>query len=200
MCHEARRNSPSVMPCNPTSSCIFTTLRIAASSMARNSAAEISLFLKRSRASRSSGGRSKLPTWSARKGGRLVFMVDSPKTRKHFPCVALEDLVPVAVADRQCVQITLRVVEVVPRLGIDATHRTHHFRSEEDVLGGYDLEQQLDAGQVIHTGIEEHVFQQVVAEQRALQILREATVPAPVIGNGAAAVRNDEAQRRKIAE
>ncbi len=29
MCHEARRNSPSVADCSPTSCCIFTTERIA---------------------------------------------------------------------------------------------------------------------------------------------------------------------------
>ena len=34
MCHEARRNSPSVAVCSPTSCCILTTSRIASSSIA----------------------------------------------------------------------------------------------------------------------------------------------------------------------
>src|SRR4028119_356487 len=69
MCQEARRNSPSVADWRPTSSCIPTTSRIAPSSAARSSSAVARPAAKSSRALRSSGGRSRLPTWSARKGG-----------------------------------------------------------------------------------------------------------------------------------
>ena len=41
MCQEARRNSPSVADCSPTSRCIATTSRIASSSTARSSSAVI---------------------------------------------------------------------------------------------------------------------------------------------------------------
>ena len=43
ICHEARRNSPSVTDRSPTSSCIRTASRIASSSIARSSSAEIRL-------------------------------------------------------------------------------------------------------------------------------------------------------------
>jgi len=39
MCHEARRNSPSVADCRPTFSCILTTSAIAVSSVARSCSA-----------------------------------------------------------------------------------------------------------------------------------------------------------------
>ena len=66
MCQVARRNSPSVAERSPTSSCSFTASRIAASSTPRNSSASIFEAAKSSRAWSSSGGRSRLPTWSAR--------------------------------------------------------------------------------------------------------------------------------------
>src|ERR671930_583481 len=41
MCHEARRNSPSVADCRPTSSCVRTISRIASSSTARSLPARV---------------------------------------------------------------------------------------------------------------------------------------------------------------
>jgi len=38
---------------------------------------------------------------------------------------------------------------------------------------GITFSSKFDAGQVIHAGVEEHVLQQVIGEQRALEILRE---------------------------
>src|SRR5258706_180949 len=70
-CQKARRNSPSVMPCSPAASCIATARRISRSSTAFRFCAVILLFLKSCRAFFSSVGRSRLPTWSARKGGRM---------------------------------------------------------------------------------------------------------------------------------
>src|SRR4051812_17928065 len=69
MCHDARRNSPSVAVWRPTSSCIFTTSRIASSSIPRSSASSIFPAACSSRASSRRLGRSRLPTWSARYGG-----------------------------------------------------------------------------------------------------------------------------------
>ena len=82
MCHEARRNSPSVADCSPTSSCLRTTSRIASSSIPRSSSASIRPSLKSSRACSSSGGRRRLPTWSARKGG-----VVRGDMARNLPCV-----------------------------------------------------------------------------------------------------------------
>src|SRR5471032_2155925 len=75
MWKKVRRNSPSVMPCRPQSSCILTTSRIAPSSTWRSAAASISPFFLRARASSSSLGRRKLPTWSARKGGVVRWVI-----------------------------------------------------------------------------------------------------------------------------
>src|SRR5882757_2914896 len=68
MCHQSRRNSPSVIDCRPTSSCSFTTLRMCLSSAFCRSSFEISPRLARARTSCNSFGRRRLPTWSARKG------------------------------------------------------------------------------------------------------------------------------------
>ena len=72
MCHVARRNSPSVAERRPTSSCSLTASRIASSSTARSSSASIVSLAKSSRACSSAGGRSRLPTWSARNGGVIT--------------------------------------------------------------------------------------------------------------------------------
>src|SRR5215813_4948502 len=70
MCHDFRRISPSVMPWSPTSSCSFTPSRIAASSAVASWAAFARpASFSRRRALREAG-RNRLPTWSARKGGR----------------------------------------------------------------------------------------------------------------------------------
>src|SRR5260370_27398716 len=166
MCQEPRRNSPSVMPCRPASSCIRTARKMDASSMVRSSGADISPFLNRSRARKSSGGRSRLPTWSARNGG-LPFSMDVldgmdgleqlPQPRKYLARVAFEDLVAVAVAQGQGIEIALRIVEIMPGLRIDSPHRPHHLRAEDDVVGGNHLEQQFDPGQMINAGVEEHI-------------------------------------------
>src|SRR6266513_2868321 len=63
MCHQSRRNSPSVTDWMPTDSCSFTTSRMSLSWIS------LRFF---ARASCRSWGRSRLPTWSARNGGFMV--------------------------------------------------------------------------------------------------------------------------------
>ena len=50
---------------------------------------------------------------------------------------------------------------------------------------------------MVDAGVEEHVVANQVAERRP-SVLREPAVAAPVIGHRAAAMGDDEAQRRKI--
>src|SRR4051794_13959091 len=69
MCHDARRNSPSVTLMSPASRCIATTSRIASFSAPRSSESSIRPAACSSRAFSSEAGLSRLPTWSARKGG-----------------------------------------------------------------------------------------------------------------------------------
>src|SRR6266487_874504 len=69
MCHQSRRNSPSVTSCMPTDSCFATASRMCLSCRARSASALISPRFALTRASCSSAGRKRLPTWSARKGG-----------------------------------------------------------------------------------------------------------------------------------
>src|SRR5574341_1293405 len=69
-CQNARRYSPSVIDSWPAASCIATALPIGRFSTSANCPREILFCLKSSRAFFSSAGRSRLPTWSARKGGR----------------------------------------------------------------------------------------------------------------------------------
>ena len=72
MCHDVRRNSPSVAACRPTRSCIATAARIASSSAARSAVTSISPDACAARAASRAGGRSRLPTWSARNGGTAL--------------------------------------------------------------------------------------------------------------------------------
>ncbi len=73
-----RRNSPSVTALRPTRSCMATAARMQSSSIARSSPSScgprwrsaVCAPSRRSRASLSFCGRSRLPTWSARNGGR----------------------------------------------------------------------------------------------------------------------------------
>src|SRR3954464_5201815 len=69
MCHQSRRNSPSVIACRPSDSCSLTTSRMSLSWMLLSSASESSPRRFLARASCRSWGRSRLPTWSARNGG-----------------------------------------------------------------------------------------------------------------------------------
>src|SRR6266508_3422579 len=80
MCQEARRNSPSVADCRPTSRCIATTSRIASSSTPRSSSLGMRPAAWSSRAWSSRRGRSRLPTWSARNGGVVRPMEPPPTT------------------------------------------------------------------------------------------------------------------------
>src|SRR3954463_3740753 len=78
MCQVARRNSPSVTDRNPTSSCMRTASSIAASSAALRPSSSSLPAACASRASCSSGGRSRLPTWSARNGGLVRSDIEPP--------------------------------------------------------------------------------------------------------------------------
>src|SRR5436309_229139 len=101
--------------------------------------------------------------------------------------VALVDLAAVLVADADRVDVALGVVVVVAGLRVDAAHGADHLRGEENVVGGEHLEQEVDAGLVIDARVEEHVVQQVVLQQRLLEILGDAAVAAPVVRDRAAA-------------
>src|ERR1700726_1195112 len=77
-CHHERRNSPSVASFNPIDACLCTTFSISMSSTLRRSSAEISPFASLARASLIFGGRSRLPTSSARKGAFVLCMAFTP--------------------------------------------------------------------------------------------------------------------------
>src|SRR5437763_5196240 len=68
-CQKSRRYSPSVTTRRPSDSCFATAARMTRSSASLSCAAVMVRELALVRASRSSGGRSRLPTWSARNGG-----------------------------------------------------------------------------------------------------------------------------------
>src|ERR671915_327299 len=131
MCQEARRNSPSVADWSPTFLCIRTTSRIASSSTARSRSAETCPAAKPSRASRSSGGRSRLPTWSARNGGLSRGMLVQAQ---QLACVALVDPLALGARDVERVDVRDRVADE------RALHRVEgHVAREEHVLGAEEL-------------------------------------------------------------
>src|SRR5882757_2480911 len=78
-CHHERRNSPSVASLKPICACLCTTFSISLSSTLRKSSAVSSPFSSLARASLMRGGRSRLPTSSARKGALVRCMVYSRK-------------------------------------------------------------------------------------------------------------------------
>src|SRR6185295_13086257 len=75
MCHQSRRNSPSVIDGRPRSSCSFTTSRIRRSSACLSLTASALPRRTCSRRSCSSCGRRRLPTWSARKGADMRLLL-----------------------------------------------------------------------------------------------------------------------------
>jgi hypothetical protein len=58
----------------------------------------------------------------------------------------------------------------------------------------------IDAGLVIHAGVEEHVVRQLIFQRRLLHFLRQTAETSPVIRDCAAPMRNDETQRREVME
>src|ERR687895_2172536 len=131
MCQEARRNSPSVADWSPTSPCIRTTSRIASSSTARSCSAESCPVAKPSRASRSSGGRSRLPTWSARNGGLSPGMLVQAQ---ELPCVALVDPLALGAGDVERLDVGDRVADEGALHGIE-----RHVAREQHMLGTEEL-------------------------------------------------------------
>ena len=81
---------------------------------------------------------------------------------------------------------------------IDAANGAHHFGSEKNVVDGNNLEEQVDSRLVIHARIKEYVAADHLIQRRALRILGKPAISAPVVGNRAAAMRNDESELRKI--
>src|SRR5229473_4787392 len=53
---------------------------------------------------------------------------------------------------------------------------------------------------MVYASVEKQVAEQQFRERRPLQVLGEAAIAAPMIGNGSATVRNDETQIREVLE
>src|SRR5262249_24548371 len=75
MFHDTRRYSPSVIDCSPAASCFAIAPATSRSSIALKAAASIAFRARRSRAALSAGVRRRLPTWSARKGGMVRWVI-----------------------------------------------------------------------------------------------------------------------------
>src|SRR2546421_4447075 len=108
-CQKARRNSPSVTACRPAASCIRTASRMQSSSIFL-SCGDLS-----ARAFFSAAGRKRLPTWSARKGGRMA----EPTIVKCPPPCAWSDTGRCAISNEvQGIAITHPDRVIWPRLGV----------------------------------------------------------------------------------
>src|SRR4051812_18735301 len=121
-------------------------------------------------------------------------------SRKYPPGVAFEYFLFVRSAERAVLNIALRIVVMMPAFRVDAAHRADHLGGEQDVLRRDHLEQQVDSRLVVDAGVEKDILQQVLFQRRALHVLREAAVAAPVVGHGAAAVRDDQPELREVLE
>src|SRR6266404_2689051 len=123
------------------------------------------------------------------------------EARINSPCVAFKELFPVAAAqpgDR--VDVPLGIVKIESGFRIDASHRSHHLRSEQDVVHRDDLQQQLNSGKVVDAGIEKDIVPYEIDQERPIHILGQTAIAAPVVRHSAAAVWNDESKSRKILE
>src|SRR5262249_32780211 len=70
-----RRYSPSVIDCSPAPSCLAITPATSRASIALKTSASISSRARRSRGALRAGVRRGLPTWSARKGGVVRWVI-----------------------------------------------------------------------------------------------------------------------------
>ena len=78
-----------------------------------------------------------------------------------------EDLLPfLSLEFRTTVDVAPRVVEIMARLGIDATNGPDHLRGEQNILRWNDLQEQVDARLMIDTRIKKHVVQQQLVQRR----------------------------------
>jgi aminopeptidase N len=122
------------------------------------------------------------------------------QSRVDAPDVALEDASAVLGVQRRLVDVALGVVPGEVAVGVVAANRAQHLRREQDVgrldHGG----QQVDAGLVVDAGVEEDVVHQMGLDRRALLPGRDPAEAPPVVRHGAAAVRDDQPQRREPAE
>ena len=98
------------------------------------------------------------------------------------------------------VDVAPGVVVMVLRARVDALHGPEGLRGEQHVGGRQHPQHQVDAGLVVHAGVEVHVAQHGLLQRRQAHVLRQAAVAAPVERDGAAAVRNDELQCREVLE
>src|SRR5436190_1769331 len=120
-CHQERRNSPSVASLNPTEACRCTTFSISVSSILRSSSGAISPFSSFARASLILGGRRRLPTSSARKGGLVRCMVLN--SGNSSVAGAAGKLIAVIVAP--LLQARKHLVDLVHGPGPRLRHRRH---------------------------------------------------------------------------
>ncbi|CCD95517.1 hypothetical protein BRAO375_4360016 [Bradyrhizobium sp. ORS 375] len=122
------------------------------------------------------------------------------ETREHAPRIAFVDLVALLGRQLGGLDVALGVVVVEAGLRIDAADGADHLRGKQDVVDRDHAGQKVDARLVIHAGVEEDVVEQVILQQRLLQLLGEPAEPAPVIRHGAAAMRDQELEGREVLE
>src|SRR3546814_5694406 len=75
-----------------------------------------------------------------------------------------------------------------------------HLGGKEHIVDRHDLGQQVDAGLVIHAGVEEQVAGHERRRFPPLHVDGNAAIAAPVVGNSAAAMGDDEPERGKPLE
>jgi len=114
--------------------------------------------------------------------------------------VSFEDLRFVGGRDRGRVDVAFRVVELVAGLRVDAFDRADELGGEQDVVDRDDAGQEVDAGLVVHAGVEEDVVAHDLGDLGPAVHEPDTAEAAPVIGHGSAAVRDDELQRREVLE
>src|ERR1700686_2868018 len=114
---------------------------------------------------------------------RLKYLGDGKSLvdpRVDLPCVTFEDVLFLTGAQPgHGIDIPLRIVEIVARLGVCPPDRPDHLRPEQDIAQAHNLEQQLDPREVVHAGIEEDVVAHQLIERWPLHARRQPPHPPP---------------------
>src|SRR5690349_7989722 len=134
---------------------------------------------------------------SAARGRHLPPLRSLVSEARVYPAgVELVDLGAVGRGQAEGVDVAAGVVEVMPCLRVDAADGSDHLRAEQYVAGVDDVEQQGDAGLVVHAGVEEDVAHHRLLQRGPAEHVGQSAEASPVVRDRSTAVRDDQPQAR----
>jgi len=118
--------------------------------------------------------------------------------RKDLFCVVLGDLASVFLAQPvDGLEYRHEVLEVASGFGIDGIHRAEHLCGEQNVVDADSLDKKLHRLLVVDRHVPVDLARDILEGFEAFFNVHTA-LPVPVVGDGAAAVGNDDLELGKI--